>query len=65
MSKASLSNYLIWQCCPVCNGKKEVPNYYGYFTVPMGMKQCPVCEGHGIVSIQTGKPPEFTAKPLN
>ena len=45
-----------WQKCPVCDGRKEinaVPNYpiYGKIT-------CPVCNGYGVIDIETGKSPQ-------
>lgn len=44
-----------WQCCPVCNGIGAVPARSMSYTE----EKCPQCEGKRIISIQTGKPPEF------
>lgn len=45
-----------WQKCPVCNGTGR--NYNGSpiaSTAPF----CPTCNGHGIISELTGKPPAY------
>lgn len=40
-----------WQKCPVCNGKGQVFGYTCTLT-------CHTCNGHGILNIYTGFPPE-------
>ncbi len=52
--KSKKRERLIWQKCPVCNGRKEInalDNYPIY-----GQIMCPVCYGTGIIN-QFGKPP--------
>lgn len=38
-------NNSIWQICPLCQGNKNLP------------KKCEICNGTGLISVITGKPP--------
>jgi len=45
-----------WQKCPVCNGRKKINAVPGY---PIyGEIDCPVCDGYGIIEIESGKSPK-------
>ena len=48
-----------WQKCPVCNGTGR--NYNG-LPVASTAPFCPTCNGHGIISELTGKPPAYEIK---
>ena len=45
-----------WQKCPVCGGRKKINSVENY---PIyGQIDCPVCDGYGIIEIESGKSPK-------
>jgi DnaJ-class molecular chaperone len=54
----------MYQKCPVCNGSKKEPS-----NLPDTIRICTVCNGMGIISTLTGKPPtdnntDFRDRPM-
>ena len=60
-----ISTPIGWQACPVCNGQGTVSrpsNIAGDQQTWSGsgtpIYMCPCCNGHKVINIRTGKPPE-------
>lgn len=48
-----------WQACPICYGKGTVPSTSGSSVFEV----CSVCNGHKIISVVNGLPPNYTPSP--
>jgi len=47
----------IWQVCPKCGGEKKVP-LQPISGTDSPWRDCPTCDGAGVLSVVTGKPPK-------